>query len=425
MNFINQLLSKVKQRLQNRFIRNMGWFGGSEVVIRVSRLVTTVVLARFLDSYDYGLAAIIVTVTEFTHALTRVGVNVPIVQADAEDLDEVCHSAYWFNWVLCISLFIVQCLLSFPIAWFYKDTQLILPICVTGIAFLILPISAVQQALIQRENRLKVTAITNSIQISCGNLTSALLAALGMGMWALVLPFLTTTPIWVYMHYTNHDWRPTKKISTKYWKEIWDCSKNIWSIELLNSARNYLDYMIVGRFLGVAELGLYFFAFNAGLGISLSIVKGVNSALLPHLCEARSNWTMFKENYFSSIKTIALIIIPFVALQASLAPIYVPIVFGQKWIPAVPILILICLSAIPRPFAEAALQLLIAFGRADLGLRWNVFFTTVFIGCLLVGVHWQVFGVAMAVLLIHVVAIPIFVVLATRFVFKNMLASGA
>jgi PST family polysaccharide transporter len=227
------------------------------------------------------------------------------------------------------------------------------------------------------------------------------------------------------MHYTNHDWRPPKKISTKYWKEIWDCSKNIWSIELLNSARNYLDYMIVGRFLGVAELGLYFFAFNAGLGISLSIVKGVNSALLPHLCESRSNWTMFKENYFSSIKTIALIIIPFVALQASLAPIYVPIVFGQKWIPAVPILILICLSAIPRPFGEAALQLLIAFGRADLGLRWNVFFTTIFIGCLLVGVHWQVFGVAMAVLLIHVVAIPIFVVLATRFVFKNMLASGA
>ncbi len=71
------------------------------------------------------------------------------------------------------------------------------------------------------------------------------------------------------------------------------------------------------------------------------------------------------------------------------------------------------------------MQLLIAFGRADLGLRWNVFFTTIFIGCLLVGVHWQVFGVAMAVLLIHVVAIPIFVVLATRFVFKNMLASGA
>ena len=225
MNFINQLLSKVKQRLQNRFIRNMGWFGGSEVVIRVSRLVTTVILARFLNSYDYGLAAIVLTVTEFTHALTRVGVNVPIVQAEAEELDEVCQSAYWFNWLLCGSLFIVQCILSFPIAWFYKDARLILPICVMGTPFLILPISAVQQALIQRENRLKITAITNSVQVSCANLTSALLAALGMGMWALVLPFLATTPIWVYMHYTNHDWRATKKISTKYWKEIWDCSK--------------------------------------------------------------------------------------------------------------------------------------------------------------------------------------------------------
>jgi PST family polysaccharide transporter len=124
MNFINQLLSKVKQRLQNRFIRNMGWFGGSEVVIRVSRLVTTVVLARFLNSYDYGLAAIIVTVTEFTHALTRVGVNVPIVQAEAEDLDEVCNSAYWFNWVLCISYLLFSVFYLFQLLGFTKILDL-------------------------------------------------------------------------------------------------------------------------------------------------------------------------------------------------------------------------------------------------------------------------------------------------------------
>jgi len=46
-------------------------------------------------------------------------------------------------------------------------------------------------------------------------------------------------------------------------------------------------------------------------------------------------------------------------------------------------------------------------------------FTTIFTLSLLVGMHWQIFGVAMAVLLTHVVFMPLFTIWTTGYVFPK------
>jgi PST family polysaccharide transporter len=182
-------------------------------------------------------------------------------------------------------------------------------------------------------------------------------------MWAIVLPKILVAPIWVYIITKNHPWRPTEKFTTNHWGDLMGFGKSVLGVELLNTLRGNLDYLIIGRFLSVEALGVYYFAFNAGLGISLGIITSIKAAILPHLCDVRDNLQEFKNRYYQSLKTIGLIIIPLVLLQSSLAPFYVPIVFGQRWIPAIPILILICLSAIPRPFADSASQLLLAVNK--------------------------------------------------------------
>ncbi|HBC42777.1 MAG TPA: lipopolysaccharide biosynthesis protein, partial [Pseudanabaena sp.] len=110
-----------------------------------------------------------------------------------------------------------------------------------------------------------------------------------------------------------------------------------------------------------------------------------------------------------------------VLLQSIFAPIYVPIIFGQKWLPAIPILILICLSAIPRPFANAASKVLWALNKPDWDLRWNMFFTSFFAITLLIGVNWNIIGVAAAVLIAHVIALPLYSLWVTRNISKVML----
>lgn len=423
MSFKLITIGSLKNKLNNKFIRNLGWLGGSELALRGFRLITTVVLARFLTSYDYGLAAIVLTTHEFTQVLARIGLTHKLIQADKEYLDDLANSAYWLNWLIYVGLFVIQCIASFGIAWFYKDNRLILPICALAIVYLISPWGRIQYSLIQRENRLKVTAVSNTLKMGVGNLLAAIFAVLGFGMWAIVLGKLLPTPIEAIISLKKHPWRPSQKFTTKYWGELLKFGTPILGIQLLSTARDNMDYLIVGRFLGVEELGIYFWAFNAGLGISLSIIQSINVALYPHLCAVRDNWEQFKKRYFSGLKTASTIIVPFVLLQSCLAPFYVPIVFGQKWVVGVPVLILICLSAIPRAFNTASNNLLMAVGRPDLTFNLNVLFTLLFIGGLLIGVQWQAIGVAISVLVTHLIFVPLVVVWSARYVFYKLPAS--
>ena len=176
----------------------------AEIISRISRLALTVILARYLTPYDYGLAAIVGAVGEFTRVFTEVGVSAKIIQTEPENLDKMCNSGYWLNWVVMSGLFIVQCIVAFPISWFYHDRQLILPICVSAIPALALPVGIIQYTLIVRENKLKVCAIANVLKNLSVYLFSAIFAVLGMGVWAIVLPWVCVTPVEMVIYSKIH-----------------------------------------------------------------------------------------------------------------------------------------------------------------------------------------------------------------------------
>jgi O-antigen/teichoic acid export membrane protein len=418
------LLNKISNQLSNQFIRNIGWLGGAELINRVFRLGTTVVLARTLSPQDYGLAAIVLTTQDITTVFTlNSGIGNKIIHADQKDVQSLANTAYWLNWIICSLLFLIQCIAAFPVALFYKEQKLILPICTIALIYLMVPIFSTQNAFNNRENKLKVAAICNALQSMTANIAAILFAWLGLGMWSLVLPVVLTTPIWIIVNYKYQPWRPSGKFTLHRWQEIVKFGKDILGSEILDKIRANLDYFLIGRFLGVEALGLYFFAFNAGLGISMNVINAMVWPLFPHLCAARQNFQQFKNRYFSSLRTIALVIIPLVLLQSSLAPFYVPIIFSQKWVAAIPILTIICLSAIPRPFAAAAAMLLQSVDKGWINLCWNMIFTCIFATSLIIGMQWGTIGVATAVLITHAVAMPIFSIWATKYVFSKQIMS--
>ncbi len=401
---------------QDRFIRNMGWMGLSELGIRASRLIATVILARFLSPEDYGLAAIVLTTHEFIRVFTRNGIGDKLVQADADEIDQLCITAYWLNWLLGLGLFLIQTTGSFAVAAIYHNFNLILPIILIGCTYLVYPLGMVQTALVRRENRLNVFSLTNLAQVVADNLLTGIFALVGLGMWAIVLPKLLVAPIWVLMMYRYQSWRPIYVFTLERWQRILGFGSRILGVEMLNTLRENIDYLLIGRFVGLAPLGVYYFAFNAGLGLSLSAVNAMGVSLYSDLCDVRSDSDLLRKRFFANLKTIATIIFPLVIVQSSLAPFYVPIIFGQQWVErgAVPILILICLSALSRPFANAAAMLFRAVGLPQLDLRWNLFFTVALSLAILVGTQFGILGVAIAVMATHLLLQPLYLLWARQ-----------
>ena len=79
-----------------------------------------------------------------------------------------------------------------------------------------------------------------------------------------------------------------------------------------------------------------------------------------------------------------------------------------------------CLSAIPRPFADAASQLLLAIDKPQWDMYWNIIFTALFAGALFMGVQGGSYGVAIAVLLTHMICLPAFIVFVSHTVFTKL-----
>jgi len=414
------LITKLKKLLSGQFIRNVGWLGGAELANRIFRLGTTVTLARTFSPQDYGLMAIIYTTVEFANVFTlRGGFAAKIVQADEKDVIAISDTSYWLNWILCGSVFIGQCIAAFPIAHFYGNNQLILPICTVALIYLMLPFFLVNSALIERENRLKITAYCNAIQSFIANIITVILAILGMEVWAIVWAMVLSTPTWIIITWKHHPWRPPKSFQLKQWQEVTNFGKNILGVELLNKLRMNIDYLIVGKFLSLEELGVYYFAFNAGSGITTNTIYAFLSALYPHICEVRQNYQEFKQRYFSSLKKITLVVCTLVLLQSTLAPFYVPIIFGKKWINAIPILVIICLSVIPLTFRWTSAILFKSVDKTHIMLYFDLIYTLTFAISLLIAVKWGIFWVAVIVLMVHSLMSLIFSTWAIKSVFNN------
>jgi len=404
--------------VENQFLLNLGWLGLSEIFVRVTRLLTAVVLARVMDPLLFGLAALVLTVNELIRVFNRNGIGAKIVQCSEQDLDAITNTAYRLNFIFCISLFVIQCSLAYPLAQFYATPELVPMLQVLSLTYLLMPFGMVQASLVQREQRLKTAALIDGGQVGIDNVITTILALSGLGAWAIVLPKFLTSPIWVFGYRRARPWKPSGKfLSFSLWQDVLAFGRYYLSIELLKTARLNLDNMIIGRVLGMEALGLYSFARNAGLGFSLTLINAINSALYPNLCEVKDSAAQLKTRFVQNLKQIALIALPLISLQAGLAFIYVPVVFGAQWVNAIPILTFLCLSALPRPLAESASALILATGRIDVDFKWNCLFTAIFIVSVSIAASISLYAVAGTIFVIYAISHPLYLMAVWHQVF--------
>jgi O-antigen/teichoic acid export membrane protein len=414
------LVKKIRELVAGRVFRNMSWLGGAELVNRIFRLATTVTLARHFSRTEYGLMAILYISLDFAFVFIRSGITAKIVQVDEESLQTICDTAYWINWIACTAAFCIQCLAAYPISLIFGNTDLFLPLCFCALTYLLFPFFMVKSSLIERDNRMKEIAIIHSTQAFLSSLMIVSLVFMGMGIWAIALSMFFSTLVWFVANTRDTSWKRPKRFSFKEWKTITNYTKNVLGVELLNKLRGNLDYLIVGKFLGVDDLGFYYFAFNAGSGITTNIVGTFVWALYPHLCSIRSETQKFRQEYFKNLKVIVLLISIVVTLQSSLAYFYIPIIFGEKWVSAIPVLILICISVIPISLKLLGSILLNASDKPEVSLRFDIFYTIVFASCILLAVQYGIYWVAFSVLICHTFMGILFSILSSKKVFGSI-----
>ncbi|WP_379922457.1 oligosaccharide flippase family protein [Erythrobacter sp. R86502] len=362
------------------FARGMIAYGSAEGITRIVRLAAILVVARQISPEMLGTAALSLSLFELVRVLANVGIGQRIIQANQAELIAICNTASRLFWIVCLGVAVSQLGVAALALLAFGMSDVAAMLAALSAVYLFMPAGLVQIFLAMREQRMGATASVTAIQNIADCILTVVLAVLWPSAWAIVLPKLLTAPLWLLLARGTHAWTPNPLGGFAPISVFASFGPAILCSELLIAARLHGDKLIIGAMLGTEALGLYFLAFNAGLGITQSLVTACNLVLFPHLAKTHGEEleTEFRRAFIIGLAAL----VPLVVAQALLASIYVPIIFGENWIAAAPYLSMLACAAVPlfvgallsarfravgKPYAETALMA-VATSAALIGL---------------------------------------------------------
>ena len=360
---------------RNRLWHYIAYYGMSEMAQRGTRIITTALLARLLTPLDFGVAAIAMTCFELIRVMANAVIAQAVIRVTEERLAGTCITAWRLMWLLCIALAAIQTLIGAAIAFWIGRMDVFIMVSALACIYLTMPPALVQYYLLMRADGHRTIATIAASQAIADNVITIILALLGFGPWAVVLPKLATTPIWTIGMRRAQKWSADKSVQPVPARELLQYALPVLGVEILTASRMQFDKVLVGAILGIEALGIYYFVFNAGIGLSMALTNALSYSLYPHFAAVAASpeqlWTRLNDSLLRKAAPIA----GAVLLQAAMAPIYVPILFGAKWTASAWMVSVLCISQCCKVFADTGAQALRAAGNTPFELKGTLAIT--------------------------------------------------
>ncbi len=325
---------------------NAAWLMGSEVLAKISRIVTIVVLAAALTPVSYGTAMLALAFHDMLGLLLRAGTGTQIIRCAPEKLASYAKNGATIQWGMCLAIALIQYLLADIVADSYDNPDLATLLKTMALIYLFYPWVSIKVFLLQRENLMRWLSLRSGICVIAENLSIALFAVLQADILAVAYGKIVFSLLWLILF----SLAPVKSyglgFDLRVIKQLLRTSGQLLSCESLRALRLHTDTFIASKLMSPELFGIYSFAKNAGIGLSQSIGNVFNSALFPFLCKLQRQGKLTQQQ--SIVYRIATCIGLVFVIQALLVPFYLPLIFDQKWQITIPIVVILCLVALPN-----------------------------------------------------------------------------
>lgn len=377
----------------NRTLVNFIWRFAERCGAQLVTFIVSIVLARILSPSDYGTIALVTVFTTILQVFIDSGLSTALIQKkDADDLD--FSSVFYFNFIVCLILYIIMFVSAPCIADFYKDSNLISIIRVISLTLIISGVKGVQQSYVSRNMLFKRFFFSTLGGTIFSAVLGIIMAYAGFGVWAIVFQQLSNNAIDTLILWITVKWRPIKKFSWIRLKHLLSFGWKTLASSLLDTVYNNLRNMIIGKLYTSADLAFY----NQGDKFPKLIVTNINtsidSVLLPTMSNEQDNHVRVKDMTRRAIKISTYIMAPLMIGLAFCARPIVQLVLTDRWLPCVPYLQIFCVSYLFWPIHTANLNAIKAMGRSDLFLKIEII--KKFIGMILLIITMNISVMAMA-----------------------------
>ena len=398
--------------IRSKVMSALRWSAASRLLGQLASWAITIFVIRLLSPGDYGLMAMAMVLVSFLVILNTLGFDAVLVQHKRLD-SQTRRQVFGVIIIINVSFFLLLWNGASAIAHFYSEADLELILKVLSLQFLLLIFETLPQAELERNIQFAGRSVVDFASLVSGSLTTLALALAGFGVWALVWGTLASTAIrTVGLNLIC----PCPVIPSFALRGL---GANLSFGLFVTTDRGlwYLfsesDKFIGGKLLGNQLLGYYAVASHlASLPIN-KITGLLNSVAFPAFSRTHQGEgeEAVRRYLLKATRLMAVLAFPvFFGMSATAEPL-IGVLFGDKWLPAAPLLQLLGLVMPFRLLSNVFSPLLWGVGAPRTSALNYAFAAVLMPVAFLFGAQWGIFGIACAWLFMYPV---VFVVTAWR-----------
>jgi len=358
-------------------------------------LLSTAILARLLPPSAYGLLGMATVVIGFIEIFKDLGTSSALIQRQ-ELTHELTSSVFWANILLGVLATGVSVGIAPWVAIFYREPQVTPVMAVLSISFVISSLSIVQGVLLTREMAFNKLARIELTATAVAAIVGISMAASGAGVWSLVALSLTSTIAGTILLWTALPWRPRRHLDWGELRSISAYSLNLSGFNIVNYFARNADNLLIGRYLGATALGYYSLAYRLMLYPLQNVSWVLGRVLFPAFAQIQHDNPRFRQAYLRVCAIIAAITFPLMLGMLVTAEPLVAAVLGSKWMPIVPLLMILALVGALQSVGTTVGHIYMAKGRTDWMFRWGLGAGALAVASFVAGLPWGITGVATA-----------------------------
>jgi len=349
------------------------WTIGSSAVGGAIQILQFAVLARLLSPVDFGLMAMMVVVIRFAQLYADLGVGNAIIYRQDATLDHL-STLYWTNILAGVLVFAVLVAATPLLVLLYAEPRLASYLPFVAASILILAVGQQYQILLQKHLRFRELAVAESVAAAVGAVVTIAAAFAGQGVVALIYGLLTSALIRTLLYIGSfvREWRPTLHFDYRDLRNYLSFSLYQLGERSINYFSQHADQLLIGAVLGATTLGYYNLAYNLVIWPMQRINPALTRIAFPIFARVQDDVEHLKLGYMTLQRVLASLNFPILVGISSVAPILVPLVFGEKWLPSVALIQVLAFVALLRSTGNPTGALLLARGRASLTFCWNL-----------------------------------------------------
>ncbi len=360
-------------------------------------LPAAMIIARLLSPQEAGIAAAAAFVTQLCSRLTQFGFGQALVRTKHITPAHI-SSVFFVNLGLGIAGWGVLTLAAPTAGVFFDNAAIPGVVRLSAFGFIIMAFGSIPTAILSREMRYREGAMSEWLSTITEMTVAIVLAWKGYSYWSLVWGRLAGDTARMIWRSWMVRWRPTLQFSRAAMHEMLSFGVGNYVNHILDFSAKNLDNLVVGKVLGMTALGFYDKAFTTVHRFTAKINLAGPSVSFRIFSLIHEDRERFRRAYRKVILSVTLVGYPVLTGMIVTAPEFIEVMFGSRWLPAVPAFQILCVANLLRILNIYAATATQAKGQIWPEVKRKALFTVVLVAAVWAFSPWGIAGAATGVL---------------------------